>query len=338
MTTLARTLGLRDLILLIIGTVIGSGIFIVPSAVIRHVNGSVGPALLAWLVAGLLSLLGALTYGELSARDPKAGGLYVYIRNAFGPLPAFLYGWTLFFAIGSGSAATLATAFAMYVNHLLWLSPPVAKLISISMLAVVAVINVRGTRQSANVQNWATAIKVGAIVIMSMALLTLGQGFQNPSPEPGAGAGHGASVSGFGLAMISVLWAYEGWQYGSFSAGEALQAPRNFPHAFPIGSVALIALYLLANLGYLAALGSTGVARTESVAAAAVGTVMGPTAAKLVTIAILISIFSAANGLTLTSGPNQRDLCRLRSHQAETLAGCPSSNRTRIQVRIALVS
>ena len=109
--TLERTLGLKELILIVIGTVIGSGIFIVPATVLQQTGGSISLSLAVWFVAGVLSLLGALTYGELGAANPDAGGLYVYIRDAFGPLPAFLYGWTAFFVIGSGSVATLAVAF-----------------------------------------------------------------------------------------------------------------------------------------------------------------------------------------------------------------------------------
>src|SRR5712692_11104238 len=117
MTKLARVLGLRDLVLLTVGSVIGSGIFLVPGEVLRQAGGQVGPAMLVWLVGGILSLLGALTYGELSATNPKAGGLYVHIRDAFGPIPAFLYGWALFFVICSGSVATLAVAFGNYLGQ-----------------------------------------------------------------------------------------------------------------------------------------------------------------------------------------------------------------------------
>ena len=146
--TLERTLGLRDLILLIIGTVIGSGIFIVPGAVLRQTNGAVALAMLVWLAGGILSLLGALTYGELSARNPKAGGLYIFIRDGFGRFPAFLYGWTLFFVISSGSVATLAVAFSSYLGQIIPLSPAVARLTAIAMIAVVTIVNVVGTRES----------------------------------------------------------------------------------------------------------------------------------------------------------------------------------------------
>src|ERR1041385_7676256 len=127
-TSLQRTLGLKDLILLVVGTVIGSGIFIVPGAVLRQTSGSITLAMLVWLSGGILSLLGALTYGELSAMNPKAGGLYIFIRDGFGSLPSFLYGWTLFFVISSGSMATLAVAFSSYVGEIIPLSPLVAKL------------------------------------------------------------------------------------------------------------------------------------------------------------------------------------------------------------------
>src|SRR6266478_3416872 len=128
-TNLPRTLGLRDLVLLTIGSVIGSGIFLVPGAVLRQVNGFMVPALLVWLIGGVLSLLGALTYGELAALKPAAGGLYVYIRDCFGRFPAFLFGWTLFFVISSGSIATLAVAFSNYLAELISLAPWTARLV-----------------------------------------------------------------------------------------------------------------------------------------------------------------------------------------------------------------
>lgn len=301
-TALVRTLGLRDLILLIIGTVIGSGIFIVPGAVLRQTNGGIILAMLVWLAGGILSTLGALTYGELSAMNPKAGGLYIFIRDCFGQLPAFLYGWTLFFIISSGSIATLAVAFSSYLGEIIPLSPTVAKLTAVAMIAVVTAVNVVGTRESASLQNWTTAIKVTAILAMSVVLLWLGHGFAGAAAAlwP-ANAGATSLASGVGFAMIGVLWAYEGWQYVTFSAGETVNAQRNFPRALLIGSAALIGIYLLANLAYLAALGPAKAAQTDSIAAAAVTAVVNPGASKFVALAILISIFSAANGVVLTS-------------------------------------
>jgi APA family basic amino acid/polyamine antiporter len=301
---LAPTLGLRDLTLLIIGAVIGSGIFTVPGSVFRQVDGSVTLALLVWLVGGVLSLLGALTYGELSATNPATGGLYVYVRDSFGRLPAFLYGWTLLFAVSSGANAALAVAFSTYLGELVPLAPWAATAVSLGMVAVVAAVNVRGTRESADLQNWTTAIKVGALVVMSALLLLLGRAPAEPAAEPApapAPAAGGSLVAGFGLALIGVLWAYEGWQYCTYCAGEVAEPQRNFPRAFLVGTAALIVVYLLANLGYLAAVGPAQAAATDRIATTAVASVAVPAAANLVALAIMVSVFSAANSTNLTA-------------------------------------
>ena len=298
--TLSRTLGFTDLTLIVIGTVIGSGIFIVPATVLSQSGGALGLALLVWLVAGVLSLLGALTYGELGAANPDAGGLYVYIRDAFGPLPAFLYGWTAFFVISTGSAATLAVAFTGYLGQFVDVSPLMAKVIAVSMIVVIGAVNVRGTRQGANVQNFSTALKTLAILGMSVALLVRGNGYSGEltiwptSVTP-------SLVSGVGLAMISVLWAYEGWQYVSFSAGEARDPQKTFPRAIITGTAILIGIYLLANVAYVAALGPAGVQGSRRVAADAVTALFGPAAGKVIAAIILVSMFSATNGIILTA-------------------------------------
>ena len=301
MINLPRTLGLRDLTLLTIGSVIGSGIFLVPGAVLRQVNGLIVPALLVWLVGGVLSLLGALTYGELGAMKPAAGGLYVYIRDCFGRLPAFLFGWTLFFVVSSGAVATLAVAFSAYLGEFLPLTPLLEKLIAVAMIAVVTTVNVIGTRVSASLQNWTTATKVFGILLMSITLLWLGRGFQGSASVMWPAHSNWSLASGFGLAMLGVLWAYEGWQFVTYSAGEVLNPKRNLPLGLVVGSVSLIGIYLTANLAYLAALGPDGVAKSNRLAATAISNVVSPGAAKLISLVILISIFSAANGIMLTS-------------------------------------
>ena len=138
---LRRILGMSDLVLMILGTVIGSGIFLVPGAVLRAVGNSVPVALLVWLSGGLLSLLGALTYGELSAMKPQAGGLYVYIRDCYGRFPAFLFGWTMFFVISSGSIATLAVAFGSYLGEFVELSPLEIKIVAVLMISAITAVN-----------------------------------------------------------------------------------------------------------------------------------------------------------------------------------------------------
>jgi len=299
--TLERVLGLRELIFIVIGTVIGSGIFIVPATVLQQTGGDIGPALLVWLIAGILSLLGALTYGELGAMDPEAGGLYVYIRDAFGPLPAFLYGWTLFFVISSGSVATLAVATTGYLSQLVPLSPLEAKFAALAMVAIIAIINVRGTRESARVQDWSTLIKTIAIVGLSLVMLVLGRGLSQTAGHVWPASLKPSLLSGIGLAMVGVLWAYEGWQYVTFSAGETRDPQRTFPRGIIIGTALLIAIYMLANIAYIAALGPTAAAQSPRIAADAVGVTMGSAAAKLIAATIVLSMFSAANGLTLTA-------------------------------------
>jgi len=300
MSSLNRTLTLRDLILIVIGTVIGSGIFLVPGLVIKQTGGSIGVALLVWLAAGVLSLLGALTYGEMGASKPDAGGLYVYLRDALGPLPAFLYGWTMFFVIAAGSTATLAVAFTNYLGQFVTLSPVAGKIVAIAMIVVVMLINVRGTREGANVQGVATAIKVGAILVMSVMLIAVGHGFaQTPNVWPAQW--NGSLFAGVGLAMIGVLWAYEGWQYVTFSAGETKDPQRVFPLGIAIGTAAIIGIYVLANIGYIAALGADGAMKSERIAAESMALAFGPAAGKLIAATILVSMFSAANGITLTA-------------------------------------
>lgn len=297
---LARVLTARDLVVIVVGTVIGSGIYLVPATVLAQTGGHPGTALLIWTVGGILSLLGALTYAELSAMNPAAGGLYVYVRDAFGRFPAFLFGWTFFFVIGSGSLATLAVAAAGYAEQFVTLGPVGKRAVSVGLIAVVAAINVRGTRQSAGVQGWTTALKVAAILAMSVALLAAGDGLTAGDVRWWPATVDLSLLSSAGLAMIGVLWAYEGWQYAANSAGEALDPQRTMPRGFLIGTVALVAIYLLANLAYLAALGAAGTARSTRVAAEATAAILGDVAGRTIAAAIIISMFSAANGIALT--------------------------------------
>ncbi len=302
MAQLIRALGLWDLTVLVICAVIGSGIFLVPGVVLRQVDGSLILAMLVWVVGGLLSLVGGLAYGELSAMRPEAGGLYVYIRDCFGSLAAFLFGWTKFFVIASGSAATLAVAFSTYLGQVIPLNEWTAKTISVATIVVLIIVNVRGVRESADLQNWTTVIKAGGIVLMSAVLLLLGKGYQNlTGPDLWPAHITGSILSGFGIAMISVLWAYEGWQYATYSAGEVVDPQRNFPRAFLAGLVVLITLYLLANFAYVGALGVKGAAATDAIASTSIAAVIGPDASKLLSLAILISIFSATNTTFLTT-------------------------------------
>jgi basic amino acid/polyamine antiporter, APA family len=295
---LARTLSSRDLVVIVVGTVIGSGIFLTPGAVVLS-SGSGGVALVAWAIGGILSLLGALTFAELGAANPDSGGMYAYLKVAFGPLLAFLYGWTMFLVIGSGSMATLAAAFPRYLGVFIPLSPTAANGAAVLMIAAVTALNIRGTRQSANVQGAATALKAAVIVLLAGLLIAMSAG----------GARHNvwwpehfsmSVMSGAATGMIGVLWAYEGWQYVTFSAGETIDPQRTFGRGIVVGTAVLIGIYMLANVGYFNALGVEGVASSHRVASDAASIVLGASAGKIVAAVILVSIFSAANGLALT--------------------------------------
>jgi APA family basic amino acid/polyamine antiporter len=300
MTELLRTLRLRDLALLIVGSVIGSGIFLVPAQVLRQVHGSTGLATLVWLGGGVLALLGALTYGELATMKPSAGGIYVYVRDGFGRFPAFLYGWSMFLAISSGAVSALAVAFSAYLGAVIPLGPLASKLVAVASIAFVTVVNVLGTRKSSDLQNWTTVIKVLLLVGITVVLLILGR---HHSEAVASLWPHdvGGVASGFGLAMITALWAYEGWQFVTYTAGEAINPRRDFPRALFWAALFLTILYVVADFGYLVALGPQAAAGSDVIAAAAMKATVGPWAAKFVALTILISVFSGMNSVVLTA-------------------------------------
>jgi APA family basic amino acid/polyamine antiporter len=301
MPALDRTLRPRDLLLLFIGSVIGSGIFLTPGLILRQLHGSVGFSFLVWVVGGVLSLLGALTYAELSASNPEAGGLYCFIRDGFGRIPAFLYGWSLFLVIASGTIAALAHAFTRYLSEIVPIPEGGTKPFAVVMIAVVTGVNVWGTRKSADLQNWTTLVKASLVVLLSAVLLALGHHGRELPAAMGTTQGGSALLSSFGLAMIAVLWAYEGWQFGTYSAGEVIDPQKSFPRAFLLGSLILVALYLIANVAYLIALGPTAATASDAIAATAASSVLGPWAGKVIALTILISVFSSTNSVILTA-------------------------------------
>jgi basic amino acid/polyamine antiporter, APA family len=303
--TLARTLRERDLLYLFVGSVIGSGIFLTPGLILRQLGGSVGYSLLVWIFGGVLSLVGALTYAELAAANPEAGGLYCYIRDGFGRLPAFLYGWSLLFIIASATIAALAHAFTSYLQEIIPLSHAGQMATILSMIGVVTAVNVWGTRKSSDLQNVTTLVKVGVIVVLGAVLLLLGLTRGHHASEiphaMGTSQSGYALFSAFGFAMIMVLWAYEGWQFGTYSAGEVRDPQKSFPRAFLAGSLVLVGLYLFAVIAYLVALGPAAATSSSTIAAAAARVVLGPWAGKLVAATILVSTFSSTNSVILTA-------------------------------------
>jgi len=292
---LPRKLGLIDATAIVVGTVIGSAIFLVPNTVARNLP-SVPLIFLVWSVTGLLSFFGALAYAELGAMMPDTGGQYVYLREAYGPLGGFLSGWASFLVMQSGSIATLAAGFAIYLSYFIPLSPMAAKMASVALIAGLTIVNYRGVTLGAAVQRTFTFLKLAGLGIIVISAFLVPQHVAAP-PAPVAGA---FSWAHFGVAMIACLWAYEGWNCVSCVAGEVRRPERNLLFALALGTAALIAVYLAANVAYLRVLGVPAIAATDRVAAKSAEVTLGSLGGTLVSLTVLISIAGACNGSILT--------------------------------------
>jgi basic amino acid/polyamine antiporter, APA family len=294
-TELARRLSLGDSIAIVVGCMIGGGIFLVPNLVARNLP-SVPMIVGVWILAGVISLLGALACAELGAAFPSTGGQYVFLREAFGPLAGFLCGWSFFTVARSAQVAWLSVVFSLYASYLVPMSPVVSKLLSLAVLAVFTLVNYRGAKLGAVIQNSFTLAKVaGALIVVTAAFLLGGRG-----QHAVAAALPEASVSSFGVALIACLLAYDGWVQLSFVAGEIRNPQRNVVRALTLGTLAVTAVYLLANLAYIRVLGIPGIAASEHVGADAAGRVLGAAGGAIVSIIILISIVGTLNGCCLT--------------------------------------
>jgi APA family basic amino acid/polyamine antiporter len=277
----------------VVGTIIGSGIFLVPHNVALHV-GSPGALLSVWVVGGVLSLAGALSLAELGAATPEAGGIYVYLRQAYGKLIAFLYGWAMLLVAESGGVATLAVAFAIYSGNFLPLAPFHQKLVASGVIAVLTVVNILGVRKGAAVQTIFMFAKLGGLAIIvglalfSPGITTVGSSLPLPTPH--------TTLGSFGVALVGVLWAYHGWQHLSYAAGEVKDPGRVLPRSFLWGTLLIILVYLSANLAYLRVLSLGALVEHQRVAARAMEALAGPRGAALVSALILCSIFGALNG------------------------------------------
>jgi APA family basic amino acid/polyamine antiporter len=313
---LRRALGLWGAVSIVVGTVIGSGIFLVPTRMIGLV-GSVQTLFVVWIVAGVLSLFGALTYAELAAAMPEAGGEYVYLTEAYGPFWGFVYGWTQMWVAKSGSIATLAAGFYTYLTvfypalgkplvvlpyHIgpegSLLEVHYGQLVAIVLILVLAGINYLGVEAGGALQVAVTVLKmllIGGIIVIG---LFSGKGdFSHLAQSIPAGT---PGVAGFLLAMVSALWAYDGWNNVSMVASEIKEPHRNLPKALIFGTMAVIATYLLMNVAYFYVLSPERVSQSPRLAADLMTTIFGSAAGRAVTVAVLISILAALNGSILT--------------------------------------
>ena len=287
----ARRLGVWDTSMIVVGGVIGSGIFLNPKIVAERTNTST-EVLAAWAFGAAVGLIGALCYAELGARRPQAGGTYVYLREAFGPLIAFLFGWTMLLINYSGSIAAVSVTFATYACSAAGLPPSLIKPLAIGAIVLLTGINFTGIKSGATVQNVLTVLKLCAIVAVIMA----GLFFAAPllpatSTEP---ANH-ASLWNFGAILMPVLFAYGGWAYANNIAGEIREPQRNIPRALVIGMALVAACYLLANLAYLHVLGHDGLAASTAPATAVMQSAFGDLGATLIAIGIAISTLGFCN-------------------------------------------
>ena len=315
MSELKRELGMWGAVAIVVGTVIGSGIFLVPKAMILRV-GSVEMVLFVFVFGGLLSLFGALSYAELAAAMPEAGGEYVFLREAYGPFWGFLYGWTQLWVAKSGSVATLATAFFYYLaNFYPFLEGTLAviplplgeggkpleirygQLLGMLVILVLGGVNYLGVKLGGAIQIAVTAVKVAAIAAIVVIGLGSGQGtVANYSTSIPAGGG----LVGFFAALVAALWAYDGWNNVSMVSSEIRRPQRNLPLALIAGTLAVMVIYLTTNLAYFYVLPAEAVAGSDRVAAEMMRRILGPTGANLVSVAAMISILAALNGSILS--------------------------------------
>ena len=331
---LVRGLGLFDSTTIVVGSMIGSGIFIVSADIGRNA-GSTGGLLAAWVITGLMTVTAALSYGELAAMMPKAGGQYVYLREAFSPLWGFLYGWTLFLVIQTGTIAAVAVGFARYTGVLIpWfsesnyliapirlgsyaLSLSTAQFLGLAMIALLTFMNTRGLNLGKWVQNIFTTAKTGALIALIVLGIVVGvrsgAGAENfhdfwslrgGLQEVGAGL---TAATAFGLfvgicvAQTNSLFSADAWNNITFTAGEVKDPRRNIPLSLAFGTFLVIGLYLLANVAYLAALPFAAIqnAPSDRVASETANVIFPGAGATIMAVAIMISTFGCNNGLIL---------------------------------------
>jgi APA family basic amino acid/polyamine antiporter len=311
-------LGLWGAAAIVVGTVIGSGVFVVPKRAVLA-TGSPDWVTFVWIFGGLLSLAGALTYAELSAAMPEAGGEYVYLREAYGPFFGFLYGWTQFFVAKSGSIATLASGFVIYLANFVpileqsfasvplppWLGGvPLelryGQLAAVGVVMSLAIVNYFGVKAGGQLQVVVTIAKVG--LLLGIVLLGLFSGRGDTANFTTSVRANPGGASGFFIALVGILWAYDGWNNVSMVSSEVKNPQRNLPLALIFGTLGVMLIYILANTAYFYVLSSAEVAASDRVPAQMMRKLFGNQGANWVSIAAMISIFSALNGSILSGG------------------------------------
>jgi basic amino acid/polyamine antiporter, APA family len=303
-SSLPRRLGLWSAVAVLVGSTIGSGIFRSPASIADKLPGPL-PLLAIWLTGGIFALCGALTLAEIAGALPRTGGVYVFVREAWGRLPAFLFGWAELVLIRAASMGAISTTFSEYFIRVLGYDPRVAPYsryvhyFAAAAIALTATFNYVGIKWGALVQNITTLAKTGAVLVIIVVALAVGLpqtgGHYTPALPPGS-----FSFARFGLALVSVLWVYDGWADVSFVGGEVKDPEKNLPRVLIFGTLIIIALYLLANVAYLAVLPVEEIRQSKLVAADVAQRVMGAAGVAFVAVAVMVSTFGTLNGSVMT--------------------------------------
>jgi basic amino acid/polyamine antiporter, APA family len=303
--SLQRQLGLWSAVAVLIGSTIGSGIFRSPAGITDKLPGPL-PLMAVWVAGGLFAICGALTLAELSGAFPETGGAYVFIREGFGRMPAFLFGWAELVLIRAASLGAISTTFSEYFVRVLGYDPSVAPYsdyvhyVAAAAIGLTATFNYVGLKWGSLVQNATTLAKYGGLLFIIMLAFALGlpQTGGHYTPAAPEGSFH---IARFGLALVSVLWAFDGWADLSFVSGEVKDPRKTLPRAIIIGTLAVIAIYILANLAYLAVMPVEEIRTSKLVAADVAQRLIGPIGVVFVAITVMLSTFGTLNGTLLTS-------------------------------------
>jgi basic amino acid/polyamine antiporter, APA family len=303
-SSLPRRLGLWSAVAVLVGSTIGSGIFRSPAGIADKLPGPL-PLLAIWVTGGIFALCGALTLAEVAGALPRTGGVYVFIREAWGRLPAFLFGWSELVLIRAAALGAISTTFAEYLIRVLGHDPRLAPYsqyvhyVAAIAILLTATFNYVGIKWGSLVQNITTLAKTGAVILIIILALVLGLPQTGGHFTPAVPAGS-FSFPRFGLALVSVLWVYDGWADVSFVGGEVKDPEKNLPRVLIFGTLIIIGLYLLANVAYLAVLPVEQIRQSKLVAADVADRLIGVVGVAFVSIAVMISTFGTLNGSVMT--------------------------------------
>ena len=297
MPELKKDLTLYGLTMVAIGSCIGSGIFLTPAQIAEQLPSPI-LILLVWAIGGLMAISGALTFAELGARYPQAGGIYAFLREAYGDVVGFMYGWATFLVVNTGAIAALSLAFASYLAFIIPMDETLKKIVAIAAIISVTLFNIYSVKMGELFSNVFTGLKLIGIAAIILIGLFLGSADTNDFSMSTVESDF--SVTAIGLALIGVIFSYGGFQHESFLAGEAKNARRNIPRSMVIGSSVVCIVYLLTNLAYLYLLPVAELTQSEDVAARAITSVY-PGAGVFIALIIAISCLGTAGIYTLTS-------------------------------------